>query len=367
VKIKIDTKILVISDTTSGAYRYQYAFDCVPQIISKLGYTTIIINSEDTDFAKFKQSIKQFMPDLIFCYLQKPLEIIKISGFLKEYHPVPIINWFLEDPNAVVNPSNNINILDATANFDFWFSQDSRMQKFWKTKAAFMPPGFDENVYYDAGLEQLFDVSYIGQLGPRYVTEMYWPYMKELARYGQKAMLCIDRPMGIPLLPKPLEKFIRSNKRREFLRKFPFWKCGWQTPKDEKDKAIIINKSKIHFGLLRVRGDWEDRVKTLLPNYPLDKHGLFYQFKGRLFQAVGAGAMALNEYCPELEDMFDIGKEIVTFEFGNLKEVREKLSWYLSHDDERERIARAGYERGRKQHTFIARIQQIFDSVRKEL
>ena len=28
--------------------------------------------------------------------------------------------------------------------------------------------------------------------------------------------------------------------------------------------------------------------------------------------------MALNEYCPELEDFFDIGKEIITFEFGEV-------------------------------------------------
>ena len=47
--------------------------------------------------------------------------------------------------------------------------------------------------------------------------------------------------------------------------------------------------------------------------------------------------------------------------------MKEKLSWYLAHDNEREKIAKAGYERGRKQHTFTARINQIFDSVRKTL
>ncbi len=77
--------------------------------------------------------------------------------------------------------------------------------------------------------------------------------------------------------------------------------------------------------------------------------------------------MVLNEYCPELEDLFEIGKEIITFEFGNVEELRDKLSWYITHDSERERVARAGYERGRKQHTFSARIQQIFDVIRKNL
>jgi hypothetical protein len=191
--------------------------------------------------------------------------------------------------------------------------------------------------------------------------------MKELAGYGKKALLCIERPMGPPLLPRPLERFLRSKKRRRFFQKLPIWRCGWQNPKNEEEKALIINRSRIHFGLNRVRGNWEDAFKALVPDYPLDEHGLFYQLKSRPFQGVGSGAMVLNEYCPELEDLFEIGKEIITFEFGNVEELRDKLSWYITHDSERERVARAGYERGRKQHTFSARIQQIFDVIRKNL
>ena len=129
----------------------------------------------------------------------------------------------------------------------------------------------------------------------------------------------------------------------------------------------MINRSKIHFGMNRVKGNWEDSLKYLIPGYPLDKYNLFYQLKGRIFHAVGAGAMALNEYCPELEDFFDIGKEVVCFEFGEIEDLREQLSWYISHDREREKIAKAGYQRGRRQHTFIARIQQIFDIVREKI
>jgi spore maturation protein CgeB len=74
-----------------------------------------------------------------------------------------------------------------------------------------------------------------------------------------------------------------------------------------------------------------------------------------------------DEYCPELEDMFDLGREIVTFEYGNIEEVRDKLAWYTSHDQQRGKIAMAGYARGQKQHTFLLRIKQIFNIVQKEL
>jgi len=169
--------------------------------------------------------------------------------------------------------------------------------------------------------------------------------------------------MGLPLLPRPLEKFIRSSRRRKLLQKLPIWKCGWENPIDEEAKCRVINQSKIHFGMMRVRGRWETAFKQLLPDYPLDRHGLFYQFKGRLFQGCGGMAMMLNEYCPELEEMFNIGQEIVTFEYGSLEEVRDKLRWYLSHEEERIRIAKAGYERARKEHTFKQRVPKIFEKV----
>jgi len=50
-----------------------------------------------------------------------------------------------------------------------------------------------------------------------------------------------------------------------------------------------------------------------------------------------------------------------------MEEFRDKLSWYVTHDAERKKIAIAGYERGRKQRTFSARVQQIFDLLREKL
>jgi spore maturation protein CgeB len=365
MKITTDSKILILSDTAEGAYKYQYAFDCVPRDIARLGYITRRIDAQTLTLDDYKKVMTEWNPLLIFGYLQQPAQVIKLASFLKEYHPVPAINWFLEDPNSVVSPKNQTNIIDATAEYDYWFSQDTRMQRFWKTKSAYMPPGFDDLAYSDLGLEKRYDVSYIGQLGPRNVTRMYWPYMKELARYGKRAMLCTDRPMGIPLLPNRMEKFIRSQKRRNWLQKYPFWKCGWTNPIDENEKCRIINQSKIHFGMVRVRGDWETELKRVLPDYPVDKHGLFYQLKGRLFQGAGSGAMILNEYCPELEDMFQLGKEIVTFEYGDVDDVREKLAWYLSHDEERKKIALAGYQRAHRQHSFIERAKNILEIIRE--
>jgi len=367
MKLSSKPRVVYIADPDYGNRPYPYVFAGIPNTLAAMDLEVFCLNSATATFDSFRREIDSFKPELLFGFIQVSQQVAKIASFLKDYHPVAAINWYDEDPNGVIGDENKINVIEHTKSFDVWFSIDNKMIPFWRTQAAFMPPGFDEHIFRNDGLQRCYDVSFIGQLGPKMVNEMYWPYMKELARFGRRAMLCIDRPMGLPLLPTPLERFLRSKKRRRFFQKLPVWRCQWQNPKNEVEKAVIINQSKIHFGLNVVRGSWENAFKEALPDYPLNEHGLFYQLKMRPFQAVGAGAMVLNEYCPELEDLFEIGREIVTFEFGNLEELRDKLAWYVSHDAERKRIAKAGYERGRKQHTFSARIKQIFDIVRKRL
>lgn len=366
MKLSLKPRIIFMDDPGYGG-PYPYVFACLQDTLKAMGLDVLHLNTANVTFETFRDNINVFKPELLFGFIQDRQQVIKISKFLKDYHPVAAINWYQEDPNGIIGKEKSENTVDASENFDVWFSIDRNMLPYWKTKAAFMPPAFDQQIFTNRNLERCYDVSYIGQLGPKYVTEMYWPYMRELARFGKKAMLCIDRPMGPPLLPRLFERFLRSKKRRSFLQKLGVWQCAWENPKDEKEKAAIINHSKIHFGMNRVRGVWEDLLKSLLPNYPLDESGLFYQLKMRPFQAVGCGALALNEYCPELEDLFEIGKEIVTFQYGDTEELRDKLSWYIAHDSEREKIAHAGYERGQKQHTFTARVKQIFDMVRKKL
>ena len=366
MKLSANPRILCISDPDFANKPYPYAFGCVPDKIERISSAVFHINPALTTFESFKDTINKFKPDLIFGFIQLLTQQKKIAEFLDEFHPVPAINWSLEDPNFVVSPKVGYTMVDISASFDMWFCNDSKMVPFWKTKAAFMPPGFDDLVYSDFKIDRVFDISYVGNIVP--VNEkIYWPYLMELAAYGKKTAMCINRPMGLPILPKPIERLLTSKRNRHFLQSLPFWKCHWENPTNEQEKALLVNKSKIHWGINRVRGGWERSLLDLIPDYPLDKHGLFYQLKGRIFHAVGAGAMALNEYCPELEDFFEIGKEIITFEFGEVEDMKEKLSWYLAHDNEREKVAKAGYERGRKQHTFTARINQIFDSVRKTL
>ena len=358
MKLPLKPRILFIWEVQTQGY--EYIFCRFPIAFLRIGCELSVLDLYKTTFETYKETIESFKPDLIFGLLRQPWAVCKVARFLQDYHPVVALNWFQEDPN-LVNPE----LLEASQQFDFWFTQDPRTVPFWPTKAFFSPHAFDSMLYYDQSITRSIDVSYVGTLGHSLSEQMIWPYMEILSDYKRKAFFALERPMGLPLLPRPLEKLLRYRRLRSMWQKLPFWPCQWNNPRNEAEKALIVNKSKIHFCLSRVRGNWEDSVKILFPEYPLDENGLFCQTKGRLFHAVGAGAMALVDYVPELEDLFIVGKEVIAYQFNDYEDVRDKLKWYLKHDSERKKIAKAGYERGHREHTFEARIKTIFKTIRE--
>lgn len=65
--------------------------------------------------------------------------------------------------------------------------------------------------------------------------------------------------------------------------------------------------------------------------------------KGRTIEVAMTRSFCLSEYYPALPHIFEIGKEIDCF--TDRESLLEKVRYYLSHDEERERIASAAYAR----------------------
>ena len=59
--------------------------------------------------------------------------------------------------------------------------------------------------------------------------------------------------------------------------------------------------------------------------------------------------------------MFDIGKEIVVY--NNLADLDNKVKYYLDNEEERESIAKAGYERSKKDHTYFERSKRLVEII----
>ena len=79
----------------------------------------------------------------------------------------------------------------------------------------------------------------------------------------------------------------------------------------------------------------------------------------RTFGICASGAFQLVDWRPELERFFDLETEIVTYSCS--EELCEKLVYYRTNDSLRLRIARAGLNRVRAEHTYADRLRYIIE------
>ena len=82
----------------------------------------------------------------------------------------------------------------------------------------------------------------------------------------------------------------------------------------------------------------------------------------RTFETTGCETFLLTNYTPGLEKLFDIGKEIVVY--NDLNDLDNKVKYYLENEEERKLIAKAGYERSKKDHTYFERAKILIDIIK---
>jgi spore maturation protein CgeB len=84
----------------------------------------------------------------------------------------------------------------------------------------------------------------------------------------------------------------------------------------------------------------------------------------RDFEVTGCGTFLLTDYARSLETMFKPGEEIACYK--NIKELKYMVNFYLSHPQQREEIARKGYLRAYRDHTYARRMKELVSFIRKE-
>lgn len=88
---------------------------------------------------------------------------------------------------------------------------------------------------------------------------------------------------------------------------------------------------------------------TYSPNYWSD----------RIPETIGRGGFLIH-HCPEgLEKQFTPYKHFLPYNVGDFKTLKEIIDYYIDHPEEREKIAQAGMEWVKKEHTYLNRAEQI--------
>lgn len=83
------------------------------------------------------------------------------------------------------------------------------------------------------------------------------------------------------------------------------------------------------------------------------------QIKARVFEVPGAGGFLLTQTADHLDRYYRLGEEIVAFDSAD--QLIERVRHFLAHPQERDRIAIAGHERTRREHSYSRRLESLLD------
>jgi len=78
----------------------------------------------------------------------------------------------------------------------------------------------------------------------------------------------------------------------------------------------------------------------------------------RDFEAPMSGALLITQFSKELEYFYEDGKEVISF--NNEHELLDKVNFYTKNKKSGESIAKSGYERAIKDHTWESRFRDLF-------
>lgn len=81
----------------------------------------------------------------------------------------------------------------------------------------------------------------------------------------------------------------------------------------------------------------------------------------RVFEVMGSGNFLLTDDIPMIHNYFKDGVHCVMYK--DEKDMIEKARYYIEHDEEREKIAEAGYNEVIKNHTIDKRLDLILETV----
>ncbi len=82
----------------------------------------------------------------------------------------------------------------------------------------------------------------------------------------------------------------------------------------------------------------------------------------RSFGVPGCGGFLLSEERVHLQDNFDLDSEVATY--SDLEECKQKILYYLEHDQERKRMMVNAHRRVMREHTYLDRARTLVDAIK---
>lgn len=277
--------------------------------------------------ARLLQVIKDTSPDVLFYISFKDIISRETLQYIKNNTKTTTINWFCDDHWNFDRFSK-----DWCWNFDYCVTTYKeavpKYQAIGYKNIILSQWAASPETYPKLDLPLKYDVSFVGQ------------------RYGERQDIVNEiRAAGIQVACFGYgwnENWFKRKWNKRFKRypSLQFAKRGISC----EEMVRVFNQSRINLNF----------SASSVENMP-------DQIKLRNFEVACCGGFLLTGKAPHLEDFFEIGKEIVCYD--STKDMIDKIKYYLAHEDERQKIALAGYNRTIKDHTY-ARFKDIFSRIK---
>lgn len=264
-----------------------------------------------------------FKPDIVLILKGEGIQESTIEALRAPHRR--IISWWLDDPILYFQSSPQVlaqvKLVDALFIFDR--GHFSELKSLGVSHLIYLPCAVDPLVYHPKRVNWLDRKRFKCEIG---LVANYYPGRGALLRYLQGLDISI-------------------------------WGMDWKKPLALGDfpSAILRGKS-----LSGAEAATVYNVAQICPNV--------HHFQSRLgglnmrtFEIPAAGGFELVDNIPGLENLFEIGSEIVAY--NSPEHCRELADYYLAHPKERDMIVERGRKRVIRDHTYSQRLEVIFKTL----
>lgn len=252
----------------------------------------------------------------------------------------PVVGFFCDDDFRFFDYTARwLKFLDWAVTFyppalDYYRRFDSR--------AIYLPWGVNPEIYKPQKTEKDIAVSFVGSYKP--VRQQFFDFLK--ARGIEATVYGNGWPNGLVTYEKMTEIFNRSKINLHLDAPPPLWSI--------KSFARFFVK-RTEQGLTPDFNNFFNNIKTL------SNRRRYPKLHARPFEVLACEGFLITSDAAGLKESYQDGKEIVIYR--SAADLYEKIKYYLNHGAERERIAKAGYERTIRDHTWQKRFTEIFSHI----
>lgn len=303
----------------------------VPETFKEMGHNVFVFNHERENFfqkilektsrqsfikqknRKLLEAVEREKPDVFFAIYGTPLFAETIETIRKK--GIKTICWWLNDPFELGTKKAPLSTYDLVIS-NSSFTHDMYTQA--GVNHQFVPVGIFPKVHRPLDSPKMFDLLFAGDHSPVRET-----LLVDLIKKGMR-----------PAIFGPWNK--RAVKEYAVIKPFIIEK-GFFTP---EQMVEMFNASRIVINLHTWFGKFD------------------YGVNPRLFEAAGCQSFQLADEKKEMQNLFDLKTELVTFQ--SLDEFSKLATYYLGAENEREQMAKAAFEKAMDCHTYTHRLSNLF-------